>query len=94
MIRAVIDTNILLQGLTRKGVAGQIIDAWVDRVFLPCVSTALALEYEEILKRRFPQNRYPHIELALQALLDRAGRSSSLYISGIGQYLQIQEMIC
>jgi predicted nucleic acid-binding protein len=37
MIRAVIDTNILLQGITKKGLAGQIIDAWVGRRFLPCI---------------------------------------------------------
>lgn len=72
MIRAVIDTNILLQGITKKGLAGQIIDAWVGRRFLPCVSTALALEYEEVLKRYFPKDRHIQIEMALQSLLERA----------------------
>jgi predicted nucleic acid-binding protein len=44
MIRAVIDTNVVLQGLTHRGDPGRIIEAWRDRRFLPCVSTALALE--------------------------------------------------
>lgn len=47
MRRAVIDTNVLLEGITRKADAGRVIDAWANRRFVPCVSTALALEYEE-----------------------------------------------
>jgi len=72
MIKAVIDTNIILQGITKKGLSGQIIDAWVERRFLPCVSTSLALEYEEILKRCFPHDKHIQIDMALQALLERA----------------------
>lgn len=72
MLRAVIDTNVVLQGLTLRGECGRIMEAWRDRSFLPCVSTSLALEYEEVLLRRFPPARHPAVEAALQALLVRA----------------------
>lgn len=72
MIRAVIDTNVVLQGLTLRGECGRIMEAWRDRSFVPCVSTALALEHEEVLLRRFPPARHPAVEAALQALLVRA----------------------
>lgn len=72
MQRAVIDTNVLLEGLTAKGESGEVVDAWRDRRFLPCISTALALEYEEILLRRFPLHRHGDVQAALQALLDRS----------------------
>lgn len=72
MIRAVIDTNVVLQGLTLRGECGRIMEAWRDRSFVPCVSTALALEYEEVLLRRFPPVRHPTVQAALQALLTRA----------------------
>lgn len=52
MVRAVIDSNVLLEGITRKGEAGRVIDAWAGRGFVPCASTALALEYEAVLLRR------------------------------------------
>ena len=72
MRRAVIDTNVLVEGLTLRGESGQIVDAWRERRFQPCVSTALALEYEEVLLRRFPPQRHPDVQAAVQALLDRA----------------------
>jgi len=47
-------------------------DAWVVRRFVPCVSTALALEYEEVLGSRFSVTRRDTVLAALQALLSRA----------------------
>ena len=49
VVRAVIDTNVLFEGLTRTGAAASVVDAWVSRRFQPCISTALALEYQEVL---------------------------------------------
>ena len=72
MLRAVIDTNVVLQGFTHRGDSGRIVEAWRDRLFRPCVSTALALEYEEVLIRRFPPSRSGEVQAALQALLSRA----------------------
>ena len=46
MLRAVIDTNILFEGLTRVGACSEVVDAWDGLEFVPCVSTALALEYD------------------------------------------------
>lgn len=71
MLRAVIDTNVLFEGLTHRGPSGSVIDAWVAGSFVPCVSTALALEYEEVLSRRIGERRRQTVLLALQALLDR-----------------------
>ena len=72
MLRAVIDTNVLVEGLTLRGESGGVVEAWRDRGFQPCVSTALALEYEEVLLRRFPPDRHADVLAALQALLDRS----------------------
>ena len=70
-MRPVIDTNVVFEGLTKHGVCGQIMDAWAARRFAPCVSTALALEYEEVLGSKIGHRR-EQVLLALQALLDRS----------------------
>lgn len=72
MLRAVIDTNVLFDGLTRLGPAAEIIDAWVARRFQPCVSTALALEYQDVLGRKIASPRKEILLKALQALLARS----------------------
>jgi putative PIN family toxin of toxin-antitoxin system len=72
MIRAVVDTNVVFEGLTSLSASGQVVDAWVDRRFVPCVSTALALEYEEVLTNKLGDRKRPRALRALQALLDRA----------------------
>ncbi len=70
-MRAVVDTNILFEGLTKLGVCGSIMDAWVARRLTPCVSTALAYEYEEVLTNKLRPDRSARALLALQALLSR-----------------------
>lgn len=71
MIRAVVDTNVLFEGLTHLGPAAEVVDAWVSRRFLPCVSTALALEYQDVLSRKLKPTRSEKSLMALQALLVR-----------------------
>jgi putative PIN family toxin of toxin-antitoxin system len=71
-MRAVIDTNVLVEGLNRKGPAGRVIDAWAAGRFVVCVSTAMALEYEAVLSRYGSQERTDKVRRALQALLSRA----------------------
>ena len=45
MLHLVIDTNVVLEGLTKQGSApGLIIDAWLAGVFKAYVSNALAHE--------------------------------------------------
>ncbi len=72
MLRAVIDTNILFEGLTKAGSCSDVVDAWVGKEFVPCVSTALALEYEEVLTNKLGPAKSKHGTGALQALLNRA----------------------
>ena len=80
MVRAVIDTNILLEGLTHRGPAAQVVDAWVSGdEFIPCVSTALALEYRDVLERKLSPSRGVAALKALQALLARARYVPSRY---------------
>lgn len=71
MERATIDTNVLMEGLTTLGPAGEVVDAWAGRRFQPCVSTALALEYESVLQRKLNPRRWALVTRALQALLSR-----------------------
>lgn len=72
MLRAVIDTNVLFTGLSRRGPEGAVVDAWVEQRFRPCVSTALALEYEDVLKRKLGTVKRRTAMRALQALLSRS----------------------
>jgi len=72
MKRAVIDTNVLFEGLTRIGTCTEIINAWVEERFIPCVSTALALEYEEVLTNKLGPVKKRKARGALVALLNRA----------------------
>lgn len=71
-MRAVVDTNIIFEGLTRKGACAQVMDAWVERMFTPCVSTSLALEYEAVLSRKLKPDKADLALMALQALLYRS----------------------
>ena len=71
MIRAVVDTNVVFEGLTSLSASGQVMDAWIARRFVPCVSTALALEYEEVLTNKLGARKGPRALKALQALFDR-----------------------
>jgi len=71
VLRAVVDTNVLFTGLSRRGPEGAIIDSWVKRQFCPCVSTALALEYEDVLIRKLGAVKRETALKALQALLAR-----------------------
>lgn len=72
MIRAVIDTNVLFQGLTKICADSKIVDFWVSAGFQPCISTALAFEYRDVLARLLSPRRQPLILGALQALLERS----------------------
>lgn len=71
MIRAVVDTNVLFEGLTNLGPCAEVVDAWVARRFQPCVSTALALEYQDVLARKLGPARGEAVLMSLQALLKR-----------------------
>lgn len=57
-MRAIIDTNVLFEGLTKQGGAcGLIVDAWRAGQIEACVTNALAYEYEDVLARKLSARR-------------------------------------
>jgi predicted nucleic acid-binding protein len=72
-MKAVIDTNVVFEGLTaRGGTCGLIVDAWLAGLFQPCVSTALAYEYADVLVRKLSEARWLALEPVLGRMLARA----------------------
>ena len=73
LLRAIIDTNVVFEGLTKQGGAsGLIIDAWTAGLFEACVSTALSYEYEEVLSRKLSNIRWQKMKPVLGTLLESA----------------------
>jgi predicted nucleic acid-binding protein len=69
-LRAVIDTNVVFEGLTTQGGAsGLVVDTWLAGFFNPCVSNALAYEYADVLSRKLNPNRWQRIKPVLGKLL-------------------------
>ena len=72
-MKAVIDTNVVFEGLTKQGGAcGLIVDAWLAGLFQPCVSTALAYEYVDVLAHKLSNVRWLAIEPVLGQMLGLA----------------------
>jgi predicted nucleic acid-binding protein len=72
-MKAVIDTNVVFEGLTaRDGACGLIVDAWLASLFQPCVSTALAYEYADVLARKLSEAPWLALEPVLGRMLARA----------------------
>jgi putative PIN family toxin of toxin-antitoxin system len=68
--RVVIDTNVLFEGLTKRGgAAGLIINAWHAGLLCVCVSTAVAYEYMDVLSRKLSASRWQQIQPLLGSLL-------------------------
>lgn len=71
--RAVIDTNVLMEGMTKRGSApGWIVDSWLAGVFAPCVSTSLAFEYEATLSTKLSEAGWSLVKPLFAALLREA----------------------
>ena len=69
-LRVVIDTNVVFEGLTRKGGAcGLVIDAWRAGLFSACISNALAYEYDDVLSRKFSEHRWNETKPLLTELV-------------------------
>ncbi len=69
-IRVVIDTNVVFEGLTRKGGAcGLIVDAWYAGLFTVCISNTLAYEYDDVLSRKFSKHRWDETKPLLAELV-------------------------
>jgi predicted nucleic acid-binding protein len=72
-LRAVIDTNIVFEGLTKRGTtAGVIIEAWLADTFQAFVTNALAYEYRDVLSRKLSPTRWQRLQPALGTLLRKA----------------------
>lgn len=70
LLRVVIDTNVVFEGLTKQGgAAGLIVDAWLGGLIQVHVSNALAYEYEDVLSRKLSGTRWQQIKPALGTLL-------------------------
>ena len=71
-LRVVIDTNVVFEGLTKRGgAAGLIIDAWLAGLLQVYVSNALAYEYADVLSRKLSESRWQRIKPVLGTLLSR-----------------------
>lgn len=69
-MRALIDTNVLFEGLTKQGGdCGLLVEAWSAGVLRACVSNTLVFEYEDVLRRKLSPARWDRIEPLLKNLL-------------------------
>jgi len=73
MLQAVIDTNVVFEGVTIQGSApGLIVEAWLSQVFVACVSNALAYEYTDVLARKLAPARWRRLQPIVGTLLAQA----------------------
>jgi predicted nucleic acid-binding protein len=80
-LRIVVDTNVVFEGLTKKGGAsGLIIDAWIAGLTVVCVSNALAYEYGDVLSRKLSEKRWKTLQPVLGYLLNIA-HCTNIYFS-------------
>lgn len=61
MIRAVLDTNVVVSALILRGVTAPIADFWQAKAFVPVVSKAIAQEYLKVLA-------YPKFQLTIEEI--------------------------
>jgi predicted nucleic acid-binding protein len=81
MLRVVVDTNVVFEGLTQQGgAAGLIIDAWLAGLLDVCISNALAYEYEDVLSRKLSPERWRSIQPVLVKLLS-CGQFTTIYFT-------------
>lgn len=68
--RFIIDTNVVFEGLTKKGGAADlVIQAWRAGLFRAMLSNALAYEYADVLSRKLSAPRWQTIQPVLGALI-------------------------
>ncbi len=81
-VRVVIDTNVVFEGLTRKGGAcGLIIDAWRVRLFTVCISDTIAYEYDDVLSRKLSKHRWDEIKPVLTELVGEQAEFVKIWFS-------------
>jgi predicted nucleic acid-binding protein len=73
MLQAVIDTNVVFEGVTTQGSApGLIVEAWLNQLFVVWVSNALAYECTDVLSRKLAPRRWRQLQPVVGMLLARA----------------------
>jgi putative PIN family toxin of toxin-antitoxin system len=73
MMRVVIDTNVVFEGLTKQGgVDGLLIDSWLADLLEVYISDALAYEYVDVLFRKLSKSRWLKLKPILKILLGKA----------------------
>jgi predicted nucleic acid-binding protein len=81
MLQAVIDTNVVFEGVTtQRSAPGFIVEAWLSQVFVACVSNALAYEYMDVLARKLSPARWRQLQPIVGTLLAQA-RFVPVYVS-------------
>jgi predicted nucleic acid-binding protein len=81
LLRIVVDTNVVFEGLTKQGGAsGLIIDAWLAGLTVVCVSNALAYEYQDVLSRKLSEARWSKLQPVLGQILSIA-HYTNIYFS-------------
>lgn len=81
LLRVVVDTNVVFEGLTKQGGAsGLIIEAWLAELMVVCVSNALAYEYNDVLSRKISEERWSKLHPILGQLLNIA-QYTNIYFS-------------
>jgi predicted nucleic acid-binding protein len=69
-LQAVIDTNVVFEGVTTQGSApGLIVEAWLSQLFVACVSNALAYEYTDVFARKLSPRRWHRLQPIVGMLL-------------------------
>src|SRR5215510_11223316 len=69
-IKAVVDTNVLFEGLTLQGsAAGYIVESWLHGLLAVYVSDAVAYEYVDVLSRKLSDRRWLELRPVLGHLL-------------------------
>ena len=73
LLRAIVDTNVVFEGVTRQGGAcGWLVTAWLNGLYKACMSNALAHEYMDVLTRKLSPRRWQQIEPVLAELFETA----------------------
>jgi len=81
LLRIVVDTNVVFEGLTNQGGAsGLIVEAWLAGLMVVCVSNALAYEYDDVLSRKLSEARWSKLQSVLGQLLSVA-QYTNIYFS-------------
>lgn len=72
LLRVVIDTNVVFEGLTKQGsAAALVVDIWLADLLEVYVTNALVYEYEDVLSRKLSSTRWRKIKPVLDDLVSK-----------------------